>query len=66
MDRILVLAAPGFVLSLPIMLLAGGAHGEYAKAWIFSIVPLNGIAYALVALVFRGIKKHRSRPQNSK
>jgi hypothetical protein len=66
MDWILALAAPGFVLSLPINLLAGGAHGEYAKAWVFSIVPLNGIAYALVALVFRGIKKHRREPQNSK
>lgn len=39
---------PGFIVSIPIYLLGGGVHGSGASIWAWSVVPRNGIGYALL------------------
>jgi hypothetical protein len=39
---------PGFIVSIPIYVLGGGVHGSGVDLWAWSVVPCNGIGYALV------------------
>jgi hypothetical protein len=39
---------PGFIVSIPIYLLGGGVHGSGVDIWAWSVVPSNGICYALL------------------
>ena len=51
------LVGPGLWLSLPVLYLTpGGVHSDYSYIWAWSIAPLNGVAYALVPLIFRRLK----------
>ena len=40
---------PGFVISIPIYVAVGDVHGSYFDFWFYSTVPLNGVAYWLIA-----------------
>ncbi len=52
---------PGFILVAPIYVLTGGVHGSYVEMVFWSVLPANGIAYALIAALIRRMKLARSK-----
>ena len=39
---------PGLIISIPIYVLGGGVHGSGVDVWAWSVVPCNGVGYALI------------------
>ena len=50
-----IVLLPGFIISAPIYAVGGGVHGSGVNVWAWSVVPCNGIGYALFVSVGRWI-----------
>jgi hypothetical protein len=51
------LLVPGFILLVPIYAVTGGVHGSFMGVIIWLVAPANGVAYVLIAILFRRIKR---------